>query len=130
LKPAQLSKLYSETLGDDASEGASKADMIAAILEAEAPASTSFSFGNQDKEKKYDLSKLKVPEDHYVVRHFSSVELANGQKMEDPSTNRFQVYDKETFENLSRQPIKDGKQVASQFNSLGLNVDILHDPTK
>ncbi len=88
------------------------------------------SFGNQDKDKKYDLSKLNIPEGHYVVRHFSSVVLANGQKMEDPTTSRFQVYDKMTFENLSKQKVKDGKQVASQFEALGLNVDVLHNPTK
>lgn len=87
-------------------------------------------FGNQDKDKKHDISGLKVPKDHYVVRHFSTVALANGQSMEDPSTNRFQVYSQHDFKKLSEQSVKDGKQVASQFNVLGLNVDILHDPTK
>lgn len=88
-------------------------------------------FGNLDKEKKHDLSKLKVPAGHVVVRHFNHVDLANGQKMEDPTTNRLQVYDVATFDNLSKQKTsKEGTQLASQFELLGLNTQVLHDPRK
>ena len=87
-------------------------------------------FGNQDTEKKYDLSRLKVPDDHYVVRHFGTVKLANGQDMEDPTSSRLQVYDKQTFNALSHQKVKDGTQSKSQFESLGINVQVLHDPAK
>jgi hypothetical protein len=87
-------------------------------------------FGNCDSAKKYSLKHLKVPANHYVVRHFGTVALASGQTMEDPTTNRFQVYDVQTFNKLREQPIKKDIQQKSQFEELGLNVDILHDPTK
>lgn len=86
-------------------------------------------FGNKDTDQKYDLSKLTIPDDHYVVRHFMNITLANGQQVEDPTTTRLQVYDKETFDNLSKQKVKDGKQIGSQFENLGINVHVLHDPT-
>lgn len=85
-------------------------------------------FGNQDKAKKYDISKLKTNGDKYVVRHFGYVELANGEKMEDPSSNRFQVYDKKTFNDMNRQPEVNGKQGKSKFQAIGLNIDVLHNP--
>lgn len=85
-------------------------------------------FGNQDTEQKYDLSALKIAEDKFVVRHFEFLTLANGEKMEDPSTSRFQVYDQRTFNDLNRQPVKDGKQMPSKFEDIGLNVDVLHNP--
>lgn len=152
LTPAKLKSLYNKTLGDAAIDGTSKDDMITAILEF-VPAETErvvpevdaevegtveekpkdkkkkggLQFGNKDKDKKYDLSGIKVPADHVVVRHFSSVVLANGSEMEDPTSNRFQVYDRETFDALNAQPTKGGKQQKSQFQELGLNVDVLHD---
>lgn len=85
-------------------------------------------FGNQDKEKKYDLSRIKTDGTKVVVRHFGYVELGNGEKMEDPSTNRFQVYDKKTFNDMNRQPEVNGKQGKSKFQAIGLNVDVLHNP--
>jgi hypothetical protein len=85
-------------------------------------------FGNQDKEKKYDLSRLNIPDGHVVVRHFGTVKLANGQEMEDPTTNRLQVYDEATYDALNKQGVKDGKQTPSQFEVLGMNVDVLHLP--
>lgn len=85
-------------------------------------------FGNQDKAKKYDISKLNTNGDKYVVRHFGHVELGNGEKMEDPSSNRFQVYDKKTFNDMNRQPEVNGKQSKSKFQAIGLNIDVLHNP--
>lgn len=121
--------LYNETLGEAANAEATKEEMIAAILAAEAEVEDGvIEFGNKDKDKKYPLSKLKIPAGSVVVRHFNTVALANGQAMEDPTTNRFQVYDKVTFDNLSKMPEKDGKQQKSQFQELGLNVDVLHIP--
>jgi hypothetical protein len=95
-----------------------------------APKKSALPFGNQDKEQKHDISKLKVPADHYVVRHFNTVKLQNGQDMEDPTSSRLQVYDQETFDNMSRQGVKDGKQTPSKFAELGLNVHVLHDPNE
>lgn len=86
-------------------------------------------FGNKDSEKKYDLSALNIPGDKYAVRHFEFLTLANGEKMEDPSTSRFQVYDQRTFNDLNRQIEKNGIQSPSKFQDCGLNVDVLHDPT-
>lgn len=85
-------------------------------------------FGNKDTAQKYDLSKLKLSGDKYVVRHFGYVELGNGEKMEDPTTNRIQVYDKKTFNDMNRQPEVNGKQGKSKFQQIGLNVDVLHNP--
>lgn len=86
-------------------------------------------FGNKDSEKKYDLSALNIPGDKFAVRHFEFLTLANGEKMEDPSTSRFQVYDQRTFNDLNRQIEKNGVQLPSKFQDSGLNVDVLHDPT-
>jgi len=86
-------------------------------------------FGNKDSEQKYDLSALNIPADKYAVRHFEFLTLANGEKMEDPSTSRFQVYDQRTFNDLNRQIEKNGVQSPSKFQDCGLNVDVLHDPT-
>lgn len=85
-------------------------------------------FGNQDKQQKYDISKLNTKGDKYVVRHFGFVELGNGEKMEDPSSNRFQVYDKKTFNDMNRQPEVNGKQGKSKFQQIGLNLHVLHNP--
>lgn len=135
----KLLKLYNETLGEAAVEGLDADGMINAILtKQDEPAPpkekkekvAKGSFGNQDKDKKYDISGLKVPEDHYVVRHFNTVTLQNGQSMEDPTSSRFQVYDAETFNNYNTQHVKDGKQLPSTFQQLGLNVDVLHNPEK
>jgi hypothetical protein len=116
--------MYNKSGGEG--DEVSKEDMIAFILLAEEQ--TSFKFGNRDKDKKYDLSILKVPADCVVVRHFQMVALANGQQMEDPTTNRFQVYDKVTFDSMNSQNVKNGKQEQSQFEQLGINVDVLHMP--
>lgn len=91
-------------------------------------------FGNKDTDQKHDLSKIKnIQPSKYVVRHFNHVSLANGDKMEDPTTSRIQIYDKETFEkiNAMRERNIHGKtiQVPSMFQEAGLNVDVLHDPT-
>lgn len=86
-------------------------------------------FGNKDIEKKYDLSALNIPSDKFAVRHFEFLTLANGEKMEDPSTSRFQVYDQRTFNDLNRQIVRNGVQAPSKFEDIGLNVDVLHDPT-
>ena len=87
-------------------------------------------FGNKDTAQKYDLSKLKLSGDKYVVRHFGYVELGNGEKMQDPTTNRIQVYDKKTFNDMNRQPEVNGKQGKSKFQQIGLNVDVLHNPAE
>jgi hypothetical protein len=87
-------------------------------------------YGNKDTEQKFDLSALNIPEDRFVVRHFSHVKLANGQDMEDPTTSRIQVYTKETFADLSRQPVVKGVQQKSKFEENGLNYEVLHDPTE
>ncbi len=88
----------------------------------------SLKYGNQDKAQKYDISKLNTKGDKYVVRHFGYVELGNGEKMEDPSSNRFQVYDKKTFNDMTRQPEVNGKQGKSKFQQIGMNVHVLHNP--
>lgn len=93
------------------------------------PKGNSLEFGNLDTDQKHSITKLKVPANHYVVRHFGTVKLANGQDMEDPTSSRLQVYDIRTFDAMSKQSTKDGKQQLSQFEKLGLNVDVLHDPT-
>lgn len=49
--------------------------------------------------------------------------------MEDPTSSRFQVYDKQTFEDMNTQHVKAGKQLPSKFENLGLRVDVLHDPS-
>ncbi|MEI8142839.1 MAG: hypothetical protein WCG90_08235 [Chitinophagia bacterium] len=85
-------------------------------------------FGNLDQDQKYDLSKLNTLGDKYVVRHYGFVELGNGEKMEDPTTNRFQVYDTRTFNDMNRQPEVNGKQGKSKFQAIGLNIDVLHNP--
>ena len=88
----------------------------------------SLQFGNHDKQQKYDISKLNTKGDKYVVRHFGYVELGNGEKMEDSSSNRFQVYDKKTFNDMNRQPEVNGKQGKSKFQQIGLNLHVLHNP--
>lgn len=85
-------------------------------------------FGNLDQGKKYDLSKLNTVGDKVIVRHFGFVELGNGDKIEDPTTNRFQVYDVKTFNDMNRQPEVNGKQGKSKFQAIGLNIDVLHNP--
>lgn len=92
-------------------------------------------YGNKDIEKKHDLSKIKgLRADRFIVRHFNHISLGDGQKIEDPTTSRIQVYDQQTFEAMSRmgEHYVNGKQVQtqSQFQQAGLNVDVLHDPTE
>jgi hypothetical protein len=138
LTPEQLLEKYNELAGESAVEGLSDEEMIEAILAGQESAAgkksqestAGIQFGNLDEEKKYDISKLKVPAGHYVVRHYSFVELQNGQKMEDPSSTRLQVYDQRTFKAMSEQTVKKGEQKISQFENLGYNVHVLHDPTK
>lgn len=84
--------------------------------------------GNKHHSKKHDLSGLNIHDDHYVVRHFSTFNSPSGVPMEDPGSSRIQIYDKETFKNLSKQGKKDGKQIPSVFEEQGLGVDVLHEP--
>ena len=89
-------------------------------------------YGNQDKDHKYDLSDLRIRPNHYVVRHYDVSELPSGAQVEDPGSNRIQIYEKDVFENLSGQKVKGkgkkAEQTSSHFENLGLNVEILHKP--
>ena len=136
LAPEALQAKYNELAGENANPAATADEMIAYLLKNKGnepsvkAGATVLKFGNQDKQKKYDLSALSIPENHFVVRHFGMIQLANGKFIEDESTSRIQVYDRETFKNLQAQTIDKGKQKISQFENLGLNVDVLHDPAE
>lgn len=87
-------------------------------------------YGNQDIDQDHDLSVLRVNKDDvYVVRHFNTVTTAKGRQVEDPDSSRYQVYDKDVFENYSKQG-KDsqGNQQNSIFEQQGLNFEVLHKP--
>lgn len=92
-------------------------------------------FGNKDTEQNYDLSHLKGNwEEKFVVRHFSHMTDSVGEKHEDASTNRIQVYDQKTFNDLNADRFEtdskgNQKQIPSKFAEMGLNIDVLHDPT-
>ncbi|MBL7738711.1 MAG: hypothetical protein JNK14_05790 [Chitinophagaceae bacterium] len=88
---------------------------------------SSLVYGNMDKEKKFAFNPLFT--DHYLVRHFRMERLASGAMVEDPKSSSFQFYDEETFNDLSAQPVKNGKQGASKFEQQGLQTEVLHDPT-
>lgn len=85
--------------------------------------------GNKDSDKEYDLTDMRVKPDQYVVRHFNTITTGKGNEIEDPDSGRLQVYDKEDFERLTKQnKSKDGSQQPSHFESLGMGIDILHEP--
>lgn len=93
-------------------------------------------FGNRDTDKKIDLSKLKGEwQKHYVVRHFNTITMGNGEVREDDTTGRIQVYDVNAFNSLNESLTEvdhrtgNEKQIPSQFAQAGLLLDILHDPT-
>lgn len=136
LPPEALQAKYNELAGENANPEATADEMISFLLENQGneppvkAGATVLKFGNQDKNKKYDLSAMSIPANHFVVRHFGMIQLANGKFIEDESTSRIQVYDIETFNNLKAQTIDKGKQKISQFENLGLNVDVLHDPAE
>lgn len=86
-------------------------------------------FGNLDEEQKYDLSDIRISSNLYVVRHFGTVKLQNGTEIEDPSSSRIQVYDREDYVNLAEQKVKNGEQQKSKFEEMGYGTEVLHDPT-
>lgn len=84
-------------------------------------------YGNKDDKKRLEFETKFA--DHYLVRHFRFEKLSSGSVVEDPGSSRYQFYDEETFDNLSNQAVKDGKQMPSKFQIQGLEVEVLHDPT-
>lgn len=87
-------------------------------------------YGNRDHDQKYDLSGMRVRKDNvYVVRHYNIITTPGGAQIEDPASSRFQVYDKDVYDNLNKQVKGFGDhQQQSAFESQGLNVEVLHEP--
>lgn len=92
-------------------------------------------FGNRDTEQKIDLSGLRPGwEKNYIVRHYNTITMGNGEEREDDTTGRIQVYDVNTFNSLNEPSIErnpktgEERQIPSQFAQAGLLLDILHDP--
>lgn len=85
-------------------------------------------YGNQDSNKlfKFDSKYAGM----VVVRHYNTETMSSGAKVEDPKSSRYQFYEPETWDDLTFQPIIDGKQVKSKIEAIGLNYEVLHDPKK
>lgn len=128
---ADLQAEYLEVKSIEAPASWTKEKLIESLLseddEDKATKKGKTSFGNQDKEKKYDLSGLNIPADSVVVRHFSTISLMDGTPFEDPSTNRFQVYDQKTWQDLTTQRTdRNGKQMKSKLEEISATYQVLH----
>lgn len=84
-------------------------------------------YGNKDEKQEYAFK----PEfqDHFVIRHSKIEKLSSGAAVEDPNSVYYQFYEVDEFERMYEQKVRrDGVQVPSKFDNLGLTVTILHDP--